>query len=225
MTRGRRGARWAAAATAVVAMAVSATLVWNASYAAFSASTGNGGNSWSAGSVAIGNDQSGSAVFSLSGLKPDAATSTLSPPPTGAFAGSAATTGGSACIKVTYTGTLPADVRVHAALVNAGADGGLGQYLLFAVDVGTDASAGADLACATFTTGSYVYGSAANTNVFLSGMPTTAAGYAGGLTGWTGATQNSSVWYRLSWLLPADTPNAAQLESTTATFTWEAQNT
>jgi hypothetical protein len=205
----------------VVAMIATGGLVWKASYAAFSATTTNPGNSWSTGSVTITNDKSGAAVFSVAVVEPDTGSSTLNPPGSGAFTASSAAAGGSACIKVTYTGTMTADIRMYATLTNTGADGGLGQFLLFDVDTGTDTAPGSDPTCATYTSSTYRYGSASNTNVYLNGMPT---GYVGGLAGWTGATQNTSRWYRLSWLMPATVSASSQGEEVQATFVWEAQN-
>ncbi|HEX8345560.1 MAG TPA: hypothetical protein VF657_12635 [Actinoplanes sp.] len=214
-------ARFSTIAGLVVAIVTTGSLVWKASYAAFSATTTNPGNSWSTGSVTITDDRSGAAVFSVATVEPDGASSTLNPPGTGAFTASSAAAGGSACIKVTYTGTTPADIRMYGTLTNTGGDGGLGQFLLFDVDTGTDSAGGSDPSCATYTSSTYRYGSASNTNVYLNGIPT---GYVGGLAGWTGATQNTSRWYRLSWLMPATVSAASQGEQVQATFVWEAQS-
>jgi len=216
----RRTARIGTAGVLAVAVVASGALVWDASYAAFTATTTNPGNTWSAGSVIVGNDRNGVAVFTQPATRPDAATSTLAPPANGAFTASDPAAGGSACIKVTYTGTLTADIRMHVAITNTGADGGLAQFLLFDVDNGTG-PAGSDPTCAGFTSTGYLYGSASNTGDLLTGMPTA---YAGGLAGWAGATNGDSKWYRLSWLLPKNVADAAQLEGSTVKFTWEAQN-
>jgi hypothetical protein len=221
MTSNRRRRSWRAAAVLAIAALLSGTIVWNSSYAAFTGHTDNTGNAWSTGTVSLTNDQSGSAVFTPALVRPDAAANTLAPPASGPFVASDVQAGGSACVKVTYTGTLPANVRLRAALTETGADGGLGQFLLFDVDTGTGPASGTDVGCAGFTSDGYRYGSASNSTVFLEGMPAT---YGLGLGGWNGATQNTTRWYRLSWLLPAGAPNAAQLEQVTATFTWEAQN-
>ena len=209
-------------AALAVAMLGAGALVWNASYAAFSDTTTNPGNSWATGSVSITNDQSSSAVFSVTGVKPDSASSTLNPPGTGAFTASSASSGGSACIKVTYSGTTAANIKLYASVNNIGADGGLGQYLLFDVDTGTDTAPGTDVSCATYTSVGYLHGSASNTNVFVNSLPST---YGTGLAGWNGVTGPVSKWYRFSWLLPANVASAAQSETVQVTLTWEAQNT
>jgi hypothetical protein len=194
-------------------------LVWDASAAVFTASTANPGNSWVTGSVSVTDDQGGSAVLRLAGVVPDAATEVLAPPATGAWAGSGAASGGSACIKVTYSGSEPADVRLYATLENAGADGGLGPFLLFDVDTGAGPSAGTDVACAGYTSHSYLFGSAANPDLRLGDLP---ASYDAGLA-WDGAGSGDTRWYRLSWLMPRSTGNEAQDERVEATFVWEAR--
>ena len=57
--RSRRLVRWAALPVAVLASGV---IVSTASYAAFTSSTDNSGNAWSAGSIALSDDDSGAAV-------------------------------------------------------------------------------------------------------------------------------------------------------------------
>ena len=80
--------------TVPAALLVSALLVWQASNAAFSATTSNPGNSWTAGSVTLTDDDggtsptTGTAMFSAAGLVPGST--------------------GSHCIAVTSTGTVPA---------------------------------------------------------------------------------------------------------------------
>jgi predicted ribosomally synthesized peptide with SipW-like signal peptide len=65
-------------------------------WSAFSDTTSNEANSFESGSVTIGDDDSGSAMFSLTGMKPgDPAVSR--------------------CLDVTYTGTLDAQVRMYGA--------------------------------------------------------------------------------------------------------------
>ena len=213
--------RLGTAAALAAAMLITGGMVYNASYAAFSATTTNPGNTWSTGTIAITNDQNAAAVFNLTTVKPDTTTSTLNPPGTGAFTASNANSGGSACIKVTYTGTSTADIKLYATLTNTGTDGGLGQFLLFDIDTGTNTAPGADPTCATYTSTTYLHGTATNTNVYLNAVPTT---YGTALAGWNAATNNTSKWYRLSWLLPASVANTAQNEQVQATFTWEARS-
>lgn len=50
------------------ALVVSSALVFTASQAAFTATTANGPNTWSAGTVAISDDDAGSAMFTATAL-------------------------------------------------------------------------------------------------------------------------------------------------------------
>jgi hypothetical protein len=206
-------------------MLLTGLMIWHASYAAFTASASTGTNSWTSGTVAITNDQSGAVVWNLTGAKPDTATSTLSPPASGVYtpaAGSSA--GGAACFKVTYSGNLAADVRVYAStLTETGANGGLGPFMLFSLDTGTDGAGGSDLTCAQYTTsGTYNFGTATNSTTFLSSFPTT---YSGASTTWS-PSSSATKWYRLSWLLPQNTnATTAQGQQVQVVFKWEADNT
>ncbi|HLL67672.1 MAG TPA: hypothetical protein VK453_18445 [Micromonosporaceae bacterium] len=212
-----------AAALAVVPLTLlgSGALVWQASHAAFSANTVSGSNSWATGTVAVTNDQAGVAVFNgLTGLKPDSSATSLTLPGTGAYSASTPASGGSACIKVTYTGSLAANIRLYGEVTNAG----LAQHLLFSVDTGTDTAPGADLSCATYTNAANVSGPSPNSSVYLSAFPAT--WLAANPTAWTGVAQNATRWYRISWALPADTAlTGTSSVNAQVVFTWEAQNT
>lgn len=212
-----------AAALAVVPLTLlgSGALVWQASHAAFSATTVTGSNSWANGTVTITNDQAGVAVFNgLTGLKPDASATSLTLPGTGAYTASTTASGGSACLKVTYTGSLAANIRLYGTVTNAG----LAQHLLLSVDTGTDTAPGADVSCATYTSVANVYGPSPNTNIYLNAFPANWAG--ANTTAWTNVAQNATKWYRISWALPSDTAlTGASSVNAQVVFTWEAQNT
>ena len=60
--------RLAALAAIPVSMLFAAGAIWQSSYAAFSAETRNAGSSWSAGAVALTDDDAGSARFSAAHL-------------------------------------------------------------------------------------------------------------------------------------------------------------
>jgi hypothetical protein len=55
-----------------IAILAAAAMVWQSSYAAFSGTTRNSGNSWSTGSVALTDDDSGTARFQATGMVPGA---------------------------------------------------------------------------------------------------------------------------------------------------------
>ena len=63
----KRATKIAAAATTPLAVLVAGGLVWQASYAAFTGQTRNAGNDWSTGSVALTDDDQGSARFTSAG--------------------------------------------------------------------------------------------------------------------------------------------------------------
>ena len=136
--------RWA---TAPLALLVASLLVWNASSSAFQATTTNGTNSWASGSVAISDDDSGSAMFTATGLKPGDT--------------------GRKCILVTYGGSLAASVKLYAA-----ASGGLAQYLDLTVEQGTGGTSGG---CGSFAPESTLFngtlsGFAAAANNYATGV-------------------------------------------------------
>jgi hypothetical protein len=107
----------------VVGMVSSGCLVWQASQAAFSDTTENPANTWDAGTVIIGDDDSGTAMFTATGLKPGST--------------------GTKCLAVTYTGTLTANVKLYATA----ATGTLMPYLDLTVAEGT---AGTFAGCGAF---------------------------------------------------------------------------
>jgi hypothetical protein len=216
----RRRRRWLAVALPLSVLMGSA-LVWQSSESAFKATAATGTNSWASGNVTVTTDQTGAAVFNtLTNLQPDNNLATLTIPANGPFVATSTTNGGSRCIKVTYNGTSPANIRMYAAVTNTGTDGGLAQYLLFSVDTGSGAT---DVNCTNYTTsGTYLYGSAANNATKMSGFGsswnTSAA------TEWSNVPATTpSKYYRISWLLPNGVSDNSQDETSTAVFTWEAQ--
>src|SRR5436305_4581222 len=146
--RARRAIMFAVVPLALLASGV---FVWQASYSAFTQTTSNGSNSWTTGTVLISNDQSGSAVFpNLTGLKPDSALSALTPTGTfGPYAATTAASGGSACIKVSYTGSVHSNIHLYATLGGAGL-ATLGTWTLLTVDTAAgNAGDAVDPTCAT----------------------------------------------------------------------------
>jgi hypothetical protein len=95
-----------------IALLISSALVYQASRAAFTDTTGTGSNTWSAGPVVIDNSTNGSTIFTATNLKPG--------------------DHDEYCIVVTYTGTLNADARLYATVT-----GSLAQYLDLVVEEGT----------------------------------------------------------------------------------------
>ncbi|WP_412740528.1 hypothetical protein [Krasilnikovia sp. MM14-A1259] len=103
----------AAAATVVGGIALSTGVMWQASSAAFTASTNNAANSWNAGTVALSDDDSTTAMFTANGLRP----------------GSTA----AKCIKLTYNGSLSGTVKLYSSAVS----GALAPYVDLVIEEGT----------------------------------------------------------------------------------------
>jgi len=111
-------------ASALAGAMVSGLLVWGASDAAFSAITTNPTNSWTAGTVAISDDDSNGTIVNLTGLLPG--------------------DNGQKCITVSYTGNAPAAVRLYVSA----ATGTLAPYITFTAEQG---SGGSWASCTGFT--------------------------------------------------------------------------
>jgi hypothetical protein len=181
-----------------IGLVASGVLVFKASYAAFTATATNGANAWSAGTVAISANP-GTAMFTASGLKPGDT--------------------GTACVKVTYSGSLNATVKLY--LKNADLTGtGLGAYLTFQVNEGTGNNAN----CSDFAQSANDYNNTgmSDTTKTLATFNTAANSYANGVSSWA-ATTGGTKTYEFIWQLQ-DNNSAAGLTAN-ATFTWEADNT
>jgi hypothetical protein len=85
-------------------------------FGAFSATTTNAGNTITAGTVAIADNDAGAAMYSIANAKPGESVSK--------------------CIKVTYTGSIDADVRIYTTSTI----GSLGQYVDLTITPGTQAT-------------------------------------------------------------------------------------
>ena len=183
--------------TAVVGIAGPAT------YSAFSSTTSNGGNSFSAGTVAISDNDAGGALLSLSSAKPsDSATG---------------------CLKVTYTGTLNANVRLYGSIT-----GSLAPYLNLTVTRGTNS--GGFNSCGTFIADTTNYVGAGAGVVYSGTLSNFASSYSDWTSGLVDPTSGSpATWtqndvHAYKFVVSLANNNAAQGLSSTASFTWEAQN-
>jgi hypothetical protein len=121
-----RNQRITAAVAVPAAIVASGALVWQSSYSAFSATTANPTNNWSAGTVSLSDDDSNTAMFNATGMKPGAT--------------------GTKCIAVTSTGTLPSTVKLYGT--SYATTKALGTYLTLTVEEGTG---GSSSSCAGFT--------------------------------------------------------------------------
>ena len=179
------------------------TVAGVATWAAFSGTTANGANSFEVGTVSLTDNDGGAAMVSFSNATP----------------GTTAT----GCIKVTYGGSLASDVKLFSTV-----SGALGQYLSLKVTRGTD-SGSTFPGCGSFTADTRDYvgqGAGVIYNGNLSSFPTS---YAAGLTDPDNSTGGTETWsaseahaYKLEVTLQNVT--AAEGQSATASFTWEARN-
>ena len=178
-----------------------ATVVAAATYSAFSSTTGTSGNSLAAGTVQIGDNDLGAAMLALGSAQPgDSDTS---------------------CISLTYTGTLASTVRLYGTI-----SGGLAPYLTLTVTRGTDTSPTFD-SCATFSPDGADYIGGGAGVIYQGPLGAFPATYAAGLVDPTSGApeswQNGEAHvYRFAVTLAND--NAAQGQTATAGFTWEARN-
>lgn len=170
-------------------------------FSAFSSQTDNPGNSVTAGTVVLADNDSGSALYSITAAKPgDSQTS---------------------CIKVTYSGSLNATVKVYTPSTI----GELGPSVSLKIEPGTQASPTFP-SCTGFTPdsgGALFEGTlsafAAEHNSYANGVvdnPGTSA------TKWV---TNDAVVYRVTATLSAAAGDSAQGKTTgTHIIRWEAQN-
>lgn len=180
------------------------TVAGVATWAAFTGTTANSANSFEVGTVSMADNDGGSgAILSMSNALP----------------GASAT----GCIKVTYTGSLASSVKLFGTV-----SGGLGDFLTLKVTRGTD-SGSSFPGCGSFTADTRDYigqGAGVVYNGNLSSFP---ASYAAGLTDPDNGTGGTETWttseahaYKLEVTLQNNT--AAEGQSATASFTWEARN-
>ncbi len=183
-------------AGAVVPLAVLASggLIWQSSYSAFSATTTNPTNNWSAGTVALSDDDSNTAMFTASNLKPGAT--------------------GVKCIAVTSTGSLASTVKLYGTSYST--TNALASHLNLKVEEGNGATSAS---CAGFTGGSTVFDSTLAS--FGTTKTSFATGVGSFAPSGTGSETKS---YRLTYTLSSSAPDTAQGGTAALGFTWEAQN-
>lgn len=168
---------------------------------AFSDTTSNTGNAFDAGSVTIVDDDSGSAMLTITNGKPgDSDTG---------------------CIVVTFTGTLPSTVTLYGTTGGTGLD----QYLDLVVTRGTKSTAFDD--CSDFTPDATDYIGAGAGVIYAGTLQGYPDGFAAGITDPTGGspevwTNGESHAYRFQ--VTVQDNSAAQGLNATQTFTWEARN-
>lgn len=170
-------------------------------FSAFSSQTDNPGNVVTAGSVTLADNDAGAALYSITAAKPgDTQTS---------------------CIKVTYSGSLNANVRIYTPSTI----GELGPYVNLKIEPGTQTTPSFP-SCTAFTPDS----GGALFEGTLAAFATERNSYATGIVDFPGtvATKwvtNDAVVYRVTATLSASAPDAAQGKTTGShVIRWEAQN-
>lgn len=165
------------------------------SSALFTATTSNATDTFATGSVALADNDLGTALFSVTNMKP----------------------GDSAarCIRVTYTGTLASSVRVYGTGLTV-SGGQLDQWLNLQIEQGTNSSGTAGV-CGTFTGATTIFADAA--------VNTLGTAWASGSGNWTPSSNPTTMDYRITYTLSGSAPNGTMSQNLSLTFTWEAQNT
>jgi hypothetical protein len=164
-------------------------------FSAFSDTTSNANNQFATGSVAIGNNAV-SPLYSVSNATPG-------------------TTSTDHCIKITYSGTLPATVKVYRSAFTGGSTPNLSSHITLTVTKGT----GDQEDCSDFS---------GSTSVYNNLLSTFATDWTGGLAltdqGGSAVWNNTdAVTYKFSAAVDSD-PAAEGLSTGTHSFIWEAQN-
>lgn len=173
------------------------TVLEGGTMAALSGTTENAGNSFSAGTVVLTDNDAGTALLSLANARPGAPVTN--------------------CLQVSYTGSLTAGVRLYGAFTGA-----LAPYVKITVTRGTD-TAPSFGSCTGFTADAANHKGLGAGILFSGPLSTYPTTYTAGLTDPTVTwATNTKVSYRFSAEI-MDT-NAAQGLSSTAGFTWEARS-
>ncbi|MFJ4294995.1 hypothetical protein ACRQ4C_03560 [Curtobacterium sp. SP.BCp] len=192
--RAARLAAWIAVPAALVASGV---VVSTASYSAFSATTVNPTSNWTAGTVALTDDDNNTALFTATGLKPGST--------------------GTNCIAVTSTGSLPSTVKLYGT--NAATTNALATNINLTVEQGTGGGFGSCTGFTPATTSGTLYSGT------VAGFGSASTNFATGVGTWapTGTASETRV-YRFSYTVPTSAPNSIQGGTAALGFTWEAQN-
>lgn len=182
-----------------VAVLIAAGLIWQSSYSAFTGTTRNSGNNWATGSVALTDDDAGSARFQAAGMTPGA-TETK-------------------CIKVTANATVPGVVKGYAVNPVLSPQG-----LQDHVDITIRAGNGGDFAsCAGFVSESTIVPTMSLTS--LSAF----SNYASGAGGWAVNAGTQTRTYEVKWTfnttgLTQTEIDALQGSQTGIDIQWELQS-
>ena len=181
-----------------LALVASGLVVSQASYSAYSDKTSNPTSSWTSGTVALSDDDSSTALFTATNLRPGST--------------------GEKCIVVTSTGSLPAAVKLYGT--GAATTKALSSSLNLTITQGSGGSFGSCTGFTALSSGAAVYtGTVAD-------FASAATGYNSGVGSWTtaGGSASESRTYKISYTLADNAPDSTQGGTASLGFTWEAQN-
>jgi hypothetical protein len=190
-------------AATIAVLFLCALLASAATWSNLNATATNPSNAFSAGTVAIGSNSGSTAILSLTNGKP----------------GSVST----GCMKVTYTGTLPATVKLYGT----GGGTGLNQYLTLVVTRGTFSGTPTAGSCTGFTADSTNYISQGVGVIYsgaLSAWPSGASTALADPTTASPATWTTGTYHGYQFQVTLGTSAAGQGLTGTQTFTFEADN-
>ena len=162
-----------------VAIMVASMVTWRTSSVLFTATTSNGPQSFSTGSVTLTDNDLGVALFSVTNMKPGAT--------------------GQQCIKVTYGGTLAATIKVYGTGLTA--TNALDTYLNIQIEEGST-SATTFPSCSGFTASGTIF------NAALSTLGTNYSGGVGTWAPSGSAAKDYRITYTLSSAAPNSTQSS-----------------
>jgi hypothetical protein len=192
--RAAKLAAWIAIPAALIASGV---VVSTASYSAFSATTVNPTSNWTAGTVALSDDDSNTAMFTATGLKPGST--------------------GSNCITVTSTGSLASAVKLYAT--NPATTNALSSNISIMVQQGTGGGFGNCTGFTALSSNGTLYSG------LLSNFGTSYTNYSNGLGTWTPTgTASESRVYQITYTVSSTAPSTVMGGTASMGLTWEAQN-
>ena len=181
----------------VAVLGVLAALGALGAFSAFTSQADNPGNVVTAGTVELADNDGGTALYSITNAKPG-------------------DTSGAKCIRVNYTGSLDADVRLYTPSTI----GALGPHVNLKVEAGTQLTPSFP-DCTGFV---------AETTLFDAALSTFPTRYSGGISDYPGTSatkwvNGDAVVYRVTATLSSSAPDSVQGASTGShTLRWEAQN-
>jgi hypothetical protein len=203
------------AVLAPLTVLASSAIIFQASNAAFTAQTSNPSNNWQSGTVTLADNDSSSALFSVTNIKPGDT--------------------GTRCIEVTYGGSVAAAVKLYASNYSSTTNGGqaLGANLNVTVEQGTgDGSYVAGGGCTGFVAEAPVNNLV--NNVALATFAGSNSNWATSIAAWSpaalaGRTLGNSTEkkvYRITWTFPdsGGAQDLLQSQSAQVDFTWEARS-